>query len=173
MRQGSWIQTFTGKAFYPLDPRSEDINSADIAHALSMLCRFGGHCVRFYSVAEHCVLLARAMPPVLRLWALLHDASEAYLVDVPRPIKPHLKGYREAEDRIQAAIFAHFGLAGPLPQEVKDADYAMLMAERVNMRASDQEWTNPVPPLTVELQYWSPKTAESVFLNEFRELSGQ
>jgi hypothetical protein len=76
-RRGDWMQTFTGRRFWPLDPRGEDVLIEDIAHALSLLTRYGGHCTRFYSVAEHSVLLARAATPENALWLLLHDASEA------------------------------------------------------------------------------------------------
>lgn len=106
--RGDWIQTYSGRAFYPLAPYPQDVCIEDIAHALSQLCRFGGHCRRFYSVAEHSVLLSRVVVPEFQLWALLHDASEAYLVDVPRPIKKQLPAYVEAERRVMAAICARF-----------------------------------------------------------------
>jgi hypothetical protein len=66
--RGDWIQTATGRPFWPIDPRPEDIDIEDIAHALSMLCRFGGHCLRFYSVAEHSVLLSQYVAPEHKLW---------------------------------------------------------------------------------------------------------
>ena len=86
-RVGDWIQTMSGVIFYPLDPRPEEIRIEDIAHALSHQCRFAGHCREFYSVAEHSVRVSRELPQEFMLWGLLHDASEAYLVDLPRPIK--------------------------------------------------------------------------------------
>ena len=86
-RKGDWIQTFTGRAFYVLDPRPEDVDIEDIAHALSMQCRFAGHCREFYSVAQHSVTASWLVPPEDALWGLLHDAAEAYVVDLPRPIK--------------------------------------------------------------------------------------
>lgn len=165
-----WIQTFTGRQFFPANPTPESIDILDIAHALSMLCRFGGHCIRFYSVAEHCVLMARAMAEPLKSCALLHDGSEAYLVDMPRPIKPMLQGYREMEDRLQATIFARFGLAAEMPAAVKWADSAMLAAERVNLSKPPQAWAELPPPLEVELRYWRPEQAESEFLTMAHEL---
>lgn len=169
--RGDWIQTYTGKRLYPADPQPNDIVILDIAHALSMLCRFGGHCIRFYSVAEHSVLLARAMPnDTLASWALMHDASEAYLADVPRPIKPQLVGYRAIEERLQSVIFERFGLIGNLPPEVKQADSAILMAERVNMAPSDYEWSGLPDPLPVTLQYWTPQQAEQEFLGMYERL---
>src|SRR5580692_700756 len=119
MNRGDWIQTATGRQFWPMDPRPDEIFIDDIAHALSMLCRFGGHCLRFYSVAEHSVLLSRVAPQKHKLWALLHDASEAYLVDVPRPIKPMLVGYKAAEEKIQRAIAVRFNLHFGIPEDIK------------------------------------------------------
>jgi len=114
---GDYIQTFTGRAFYPLDPRIEDVDIRDIAHALSNLCRFNGHSKRFYSVAEHSSNMARTLRrrgaslEDQRL-ALLHDAAEAYLLDIPRPLKrlSIMAPYIEAELRIEATIAAALGL---------------------------------------------------------------
>lgn len=95
-RRGDWMMTYSGRAFWPLDPRADEIDPLDIAHALSMLCRYGGHVRRFYSVAEHCVLMSHAVAPEHALWALLHDATEAYMVDLPRPINRILLDERAA-----------------------------------------------------------------------------
>lgn len=76
MGRGSPMQTFSGGVFYPMDPRPEDIRLEDIAAALSKLCRFGGQCLKFCSVAEHSVLVAQQVPPQYQLTALLHDASK-------------------------------------------------------------------------------------------------
>src|SRR5271156_4912831 len=81
----AWIQTFTGKKFYPFNPKPQDIDIRDIAHALSNICRFTGHTKRFYSVAEHSRNVAKLVPAHMKLQALLHDASEAYLCDIARP----------------------------------------------------------------------------------------
>ena len=99
-RGDGWITTYTGQHFYPLDPRPHEVNMLDIAHALSMICRFNGHTQFFYSVAEHsirCAYHAHEQWPdriELQLAALLHDASEAYLCDIPRPVKLQLPDYR-------------------------------------------------------------------------------
>src|SRR4051812_20612492 len=85
--RGDWMQTYTGRAFWPLDAQPEDVDPLDIAAALSMLCRYGGHVSRFYSVAEHCLLMSEAVAPEHALWALLHDATEAYMGDMVRPLK--------------------------------------------------------------------------------------
>lgn len=165
MVRGDWIQTAMGRQFWPIDPRPDEVFADDIAHSLSMLCRFGGHCLRFYSVAEHCVLLSRHVAPEHRLWALLHDASEAYLVDVPRPLKPFLKGYREAEDKIMQAVCAKFGLSPEMPTEVKAADTAILSDEaEQNMSRPPVAWSTTTTPLGVTLQYWSPNRARREFM---------
>jgi hypothetical protein len=168
LERGDWIQTATGRAFWPIDPRPEDVCIEDIAHALSMLCRFGGHCLRFYSVAEHSVLLSRHVAPEHKLWALLHDASEAYLVDVPRPLKPFLTGYREAEDKIMRAVCLHFGLPLDVPPQIKADDTSLLMDEaRQNMSVPELVWDLKAPALGVSLEYWSPDRARDEFLKAY------
>lgn len=170
-REGDWIQTYTGRQFWPVDPRPEDIDIEDIAHALSMLCRYGGHCLRFYSVAEHSVLMARHVDSRHAMSALLHDASEAFLVDVPRPIKGSLIGYREAEARIERAVAARFGIPATMPDAVKDADYRILTDEcRQNMAAPPAKWSTEAEPLGVHLQYWAPHEAAVEFMSEYRRL---
>ena len=167
-RLGDWMQTASGRQFWPIDPRADEIYIEDIAHALSHLCRFGGHCLRFYSVAEHCVHLSQSVPREHALWALLHDASEAYLVDVPRPIKPALTGYREAEDRIMSAVCERFGLPTDMPEAVKLADTAILTDEaNQNMAAPPVVWSTRGKPLGVALQCWTPGRARAEFLDAF------
>src|SRR4051812_9411412 len=125
------MQTFTGKRYYPLDPRPEDIDPVDIAHALSQLCRYGGHVDRFYSVAEHCLLLSYTVDPENALHALLHDATEAYVVDVPRPVKQYLSNYKDLEGAVWEAIATRFGIkGGRLPAQVTDHDNRILLNER-------------------------------------------
>jgi hypothetical protein len=163
-RFGDWMQTATGKQFWPLDPRAEEIDIEDIAHALGNLCRYGGHSRTFYSVAEHCVLMSRAVAPENAAWALLHDASEAYLVDVPRPIKPALAGYREAEERLMRAVCSRFGLPPAVPDEVKVADHQILTDERWQAMAPPPvPWSTAGTPLGVVLEFWSPARARVEF----------
>lgn len=172
--RGDWIQTASGRQFWPIDPRANEVFIDDIAHALSMLCRFGGHALRFYSVAEHCVLLSRVAEPQDKLWALLHDASEAYLVDVPRPIKPYLYGYEAAESRIMRAVMERFNLHLDMPQRVKEIDHAILMDERLQVMATPPvPWSTDGAPLGVKLQFWSPEIARFEFLSTFYQLTGE
>jgi hypothetical protein len=149
----------------------------DIAHALSMICRFNGHCIRYYSVAEHSILMAiyfiKKGDYANALWALLHDGTEAYLCDIPRPIKPYLTGYKEVEDSLMSIIAKRFHLDGvTMPKAVKDIDYAILFAEAAqNMGPAPTAWNSPVDALDVKLQYWTPEQAERNFLHVFDVLT--
>jgi uncharacterized protein len=168
-RKGDWMQTATGRQFWPLDPRADEVFIEDIAHALSLLCRYGGHCLRFYSVAEHCVLLANTAPLGLARAALLHDASEAYLSDVIRPVKRHLGNYIEIEQSIERVIADRFALEWPTPPFVKRMDDAILADECAQaMTKPPADWCLPQPPLGVTLQFWSPERAKVEFLAAFQ-----
>jgi hypothetical protein len=170
-RKGDWIQTYTGKKFFPLDPRPEDVCIEDIAHALSLLCRFGGHCRKFYSVAEHSARVSEACDPTDAMWGLLHDASEAYLVDVPRPIKGYLVGYREIEAQVQRAVCEHFGLSVEQPDSVSVADSVLLHTEaRDLMGQPPNSWKHMAEPLKARILPWDAEYAEQHFLKVFNRL---
>lgn len=173
--RGHWMQTYTGHVFYPMHPRAAEVNIIDIAHALSLLCRYNGHVDRFYSVAEHCVLLSYAVPEADALWALLHDATEAYVGDMIRPLKAHMPDYVAAEDRVMGAIVERFELtAVTMPASVKDADDRILLTERAALMggkragAWKQEGQEPLPVLVTG---WSPERAEQEYLLRFGELT--
>jgi len=174
-RHGSFMQTYTGRKFWPMDPRPQEVNIRDIAHSLSMQCRYAGHCRRFYSVAEHSVHIARWLVGVNKqaaIYGLLHDASEAFLIDVPRPVKPYLTGYRDAEERVMASVLVRFGLGQDVPPIVKEADDRILADELVNLVR--MQWhARHDDPLGVTLQYWSPAEAEEEFLETFKALGGE
>lgn len=173
-RHGDWIQLVSGKPFWPLDPRPGEITIEDIAWSLSMQCRYAGHTTQFYSVAEHSVMVASIVPEQHALWGLLHDAAEAYLVDLPRPVKQLMPTYREAEDRLAGVIAHRFGLSWPMPSEVEEADRAMLGAERLQMMAtSELEWPYPGGEADVRLSGWSPAEAHHHFLRRFSRLTGE
>ena len=154
-RYSDWIETFTGVKFYPLEPRMEEIRLDDIAHALSLLCRYNGHSKKFYSVAQHSVLCAleaefRELPKDIVLRALLHDAQEAYLSDVARPIKPYLSGFSKIEKKLQSMIYTKFGL-DPRDKRadklVSDIDYNVLFWEAdVLMKSRGKIWDNYQEP---------------------------
>jgi hypothetical protein len=174
-RKGDWMQTITGKQFWPLDPRPEEVDILDIAGALSKLCRYGGQCLRFYSVAEHCVHVANYAPDDLKLTALLHDASEAYLSDVIRPIKSHLANYLDIEAGLERVIAERFGLTWQWHHHVKQLDTAILADERDQAMAPPPvPWPQTTePPLGVELQFWSPNRARAEFILAFRRYGGK
>lgn len=166
-RKGGYISTYRGR-FWPLDPRASEVNIEDIAHSLAMQCRYAGHGRRFYSVAEHSVLVSRHVPQADRLAALLHDAPEAYLVDVPRPVKRELAGYKAAEERVWLAVAAAFGLSPFIPDSVHDADARIICDEMdQNMHETDPGY---IDPLGVTLEFWNPERAEAEFLAEFAKL---
>ena len=175
-RRGDWMQTFTGRQFWPLDPRPEDVDILDVAHALSMLCRYNGHCQRFYSVAEHSVYVARIVAkthPKHALWGLLHDASEAYLADIVRPVKRSITGYREAEDAVMRVICDRFGLVHEMPAVVRATDEDILVNEMEQIMAPPPiPWKlcgNRIEGL--EIVGWAPVEAEKRFLEMFRSLT--
>lgn len=165
-RKGDWLQTFSGRAFYPLDPRPDEVSLVDIAHSLSMQCRYAGHCRRFYSVAEHSVLMARAMPSQeLARIALLHDATEAYMVDLPRPVKNHMPDYRRTEAHLWSVIAERFGLPPHGAPEVDSADNRILRDEMLALMARPPiDWDIPAEPLDVVIECWDPTRAEIEFL---------
>jgi hypothetical protein len=175
MRNGDWMLTATGRQFWPLDPRPEEIHIEDIAHALAHQCRFGGHCRFFYSVAQHSVLVSHAVPDRLSLWGLLHDAAEAYLVDLPRPIKRYSDlgyTYRVIEAQLMSAICRRFGLPIVEPSEVKRADDVLLMTEKRDVMPESQwEWRETAEPLTERIVPWNPGIAREAFLCRFDEIA--
>lgn len=171
--RGDWMQTHSGRRFYPLDPRADEIASADIAHALSLLCRYAGHVDRFYSVAEHCVLLSEWVAPENALAALLHDATEAYVVDVPRPLKRYLAEYRAIEDGVWVAVAARFGISAEMPAEVKEADTRILLTERAALFSRAERWSqdDEYEPLPVKVEGWIPRIAEQRYLTRLALLT--
>ena len=178
-RLGAFMQTYTGKQVWPLDIRPGDLDIIDIAHSLSMQGRYAGHCIRFYSVAEHSVLVAKYLrdhghDATTVFKGLMHDSTESYLVDVPRPVKAFLTGYKEIEAALWVSIAAWLGLSAEMPAAVKSADDRILLDERnQNMAPATYEGGWPVAePLGVTLQYWSPAEAEAQFLDMFAELKG-
>lgn len=172
-RKGGWICTYTGKRFYPLDPRPEDIDINDIIHALSQLCRFAGHCSSFYSVAQHCVLVSLMCPEEDALWGLLHDASEAYLIDVPSPLKkcPEFAFYREAEAKLMAVICDTFKLGRDEPPSVKLADKRILATEARDLTMTEgRGWTTEAEPYDFHIKPWTPEYARVRYISRLHEL---
>lgn len=174
-RYGDWMQTFSGQAFYPLDPRPADIMIEDIAHALGNLCRFNGHCTDFYSVAQHSVMVASLVQDRLAMTALLHDASEAYLSDMPRPLKRGSeigRLYRDAEYRMERTIAARFGLVFPWPAPVREADERMLATECRDLMGGETggRWGLLAAPISEVIIPLQPRDAIDLFTAAYHRL---
>jgi hypothetical protein len=174
-RVGSWMQTVSGRAYWPLDPRPEEVSITDIAHSLGNMCRYAGHCEEFYSVAEHSILVSKILPPHLALQGLLHDATEAYLVDVPRPVKhtPAFDEYRRIEDmNWRVAIAPAFNLPLELDPLVHEADNAVLLAEKdAIMTEAPFPWDVPGTAADVIIHCHAPHVARELFIERFIELT--
>jgi len=173
---GNWMLTYTGRRFYPIDPRPEDVCTEDIAHALSRICRFAGNTYCFYSVAEHSVhvsdyLTEHYAVPSLSLVGLLHDAAEAYMGDVPSPVKRYLRDYAPIELGIDIVVRKKFNITLSDTQIIKDTDAVVTESEiRQLMRCEGTDWANFVSGKDVELLGWSSEEAEYGFLDCFHKL---
>jgi hypothetical protein len=181
-RAATFIETYTGRAFWPLDPvRSKDALSViDIAHALANQCRYSGHVRWFYSVAQHCCLLAsfaveqRGADPLTALQILMHDAPEAYLVDIPRPVKQYMPQYRVWDHAINDVIREWMGWSGiPIPEIIDDLDSRIIVDERAQLMdpAQRNDWGHKFEPVGVEILPWTPAEAEKQFLIQYAAYS--
>lgn len=177
-RIGDWFLTYSGIKFYPLSPRPSDILIVDIAHALSQVCRFGGHCRETYSVGQHCILVSQLLAtryenPV-QFQGLMHDSAEAYLGDMVRPLKRSMPDYRLCEDVVWEAICEAFGMETEMIPAIKWADNTLLMTERRDVcMPSDYPWSlaKDFPPMKEKIVPLPPQQVESDFLALFRKLS--
>lgn len=172
-----FIQTYTKKKFFLMDPMPADFDIRDIAHALANICRFTGHVRKFYSVAEHSVRVAEYLATAsqeTRFCGLMHDASEAYICDMARPFKqlPEFCFYREIEAKLEQRIAEAFQLPYPLPGVVKRADEILLGTEaRDLMGPCVDEWNLRYPCLGKRIRPWSPRKAERRFLDTYYRLN--
>lgn len=209
--QGDWMLTYTGRQFFPFAPRAADVDLHDIAHALANMCRYAGHTRQFYSVAQHAVLVSNtifrdacrrvadpdshevkltAADNLAERWALLHDAAEAYLQDVIRPLKkcmyfdrPANPGWpnsffhvNEVEEKVERAVAERFGFAWAdverVASVVKAADNALLMTERRDLMSDKgPAWHKWAEPLEERIEdCWLPAAAQKEFLQRAAEL---
>lgn len=168
-RRGDWMMTYTGQKVFPLDPRPEEINLRDIAWALAHQCRYNGHCRFFYSVAEHSVILSKTFHDAgLARQALLHDAAEAYIGDMIRPLKRFVPQFLEVEAAFESVIFARFGLPEELHPEIKARDAAILSDERAvlfDTAICDAHGWTDAPRLHVQVVGVDPGAAYLNFIN--------
>ena len=180
----SWMSTWTGKVVYPLDPKPDQICLLDIAHGLGFTCRFNGQS-KFYSVAEHSVLLAdwilKKNPDqhLVALHALMHDAGEAYLPDIPSPVKLLLPEFKACEERLLEVILEAFGI----PKMDDPASYVFISHIDKKIALNEREvvqphynrnmkWVSENMGLLpgIEINCWKPGTAKSMFLECFKSL---
>ena len=170
-----WMQTYSGGVFYILEPRAEDVHLVDIAHALSMLCRYSGHTDYFYSVGEHSIYMSHRVSPEAAPYALVHDASEAYVQDLISPIKRNVTGYKEIEDRVAAVIVTALGLPTPseeILEEVHIADVRMLQTERRDLLKEPMipYAAREYEPFKETVHAWPPAIVKREFLARAAEL---
>lgn len=174
------VMTFTGRWVDPLALRPEDVALEDIVHALSHQCRFSGHTRIFYSVAEHCARVAAQMANDGHtyddcLWGLLHDAPEAYLVDLPRPVKhdPEIgDAFKAVENRVMGAIIEAFGLIPFEPEAIKHYDLMLLATEWRDLMHPTGVLDCPVDPIPGKIMPLSPGQARREFTSLFAAFAG-
>src|ERR1044072_1513302 len=179
---GPYLQTVSGRFVNPFDPDPEQLDAGDIARALANLSRFGGHTRVFYAVAQLSVIVSqlveeRGGDAEDAFAALMHDATEPYLGDMPHPIKhrsPLGAVFKEAEDALEQVLAKHFNIK-PGVTEIKRADRALLATERRALSGENWHWPelDGVEPLDLELTAWPPDQAARVFLERFEELSAR
>jgi 5'-deoxynucleotidase YfbR-like HD superfamily hydrolase len=178
--QKAWIITYTGKKFYHLNPQPEMVCEEDIAHSLSQLCRWTGHTRFHYSVAQHSVYASIICPQEIAFECLMHDASEAYLGDMNRPLKHFTAAgpaYLQIEEKVEQAIFKKFGLPYPMSEEVKKYDVQMLYAEKAQLmnvteatQYESKKWGTDETEADITIHEWAPGYAKQAFLTRFRQL---
>jgi hypothetical protein len=191
---GTWIQMYTGGAFWPLAPLPRDVSIFDIAHSLALSCRWTGHVRRHYSVGQHSVIVMRVVEAVLtamgasaeeirvaKLEALVHDGSEAYISDIARPTKRQLPNYQVIEKTVMGAVWARFQMREALQREsdtdlLKAVDTEILFAEARQMtRKPPMPWmvqpSDLVPKYTKRIRPWPIWYSEARFLWEFAKLT--
>jgi hypothetical protein len=179
MVTGVYLTTFTGRNIRLDRFSANDVDIEDVAHALSHLCRYNGHCPVFYSVAQHCVRASLAVPKQFALSALLHDAAEAYIGDVTSPLKALLPSYTALERMILGEILIRFGQNPTLPQPVREADRALLYTEvlELGLKVSDEFLSkDPRPIENIHIAHeppLPPPIAKARFMIAFAGLVGE
>ena len=163
LRKKNCIRTNSGIYFNIIKPTEKMIDINDIAHSLSMQCRFGGHISEFYSVAQHSVLCCMIAKPEYKKQALMHDSSEAYLLDIPTPIKNELLNYKELEQKIEKLICNKYKIQYPYDKEIKILDETILL----------YEWNSLILKNKIckkQIVCWDHETAKNEFLNLYYTL---
>ena len=172
-----YIRLHSGRKFSFVDPQPEDIHIDDICHALSLNCRYIGHCSDFYSVAEHSVRVSEILPDEFKLAGLTHDFAEAYVTDIPSPLKQYLPDFRAIEERVEKVIAAKYNLKWPMPKEVKNADMILLTTELRDLLGDKaDDWKDlqkqGFEPLKNRIFPWESYSAKILLRSFSRELMG-
>ena len=169
-----YVSTYLGNRFYLSLPHIDDVAIEDIAHGLAYQCRFNGQTREFYSVAQHSVMVMSLVPEEHRLAALLHDAAEAYLGDMVKPLKNLFPAFSEIEAQVMAIIGQRFGVElAQLHRSIKQADLIALATEKRDlMQHSTEPWTYlaGVEPVSEYIRPMPPELAKKSFLQAFAEM---
>lgn len=165
----NWIETNSGKYFRYQENNPENIMIEDVAHSLSQLCRFSGQCNQFYSVAQHSCIVHDYAPSHLKIEGLLHDASEAFISDIPRPVKTIIPEIKELEQIIQMQVAQRFKFSWPFTSQIEILDSQLMLAEAKQLFTQEVAWTvEGLDPLNVKINHcWNSKVAKAEFLNRF------
>lgn len=170
---GGWIQTHTGKQFWPLDPNPDDISIIDIAVSLSRINRFTGHTTVPYSVGQHSCYVCDILPPEHKKWGLLHDAHEAYINDMTSPVKKYFPKYQEIETDLMKTVAKRFDLSWPVSKAIVEADYAILATEKRDIMGPEPASWGPLPkPANFTIEKWTVERAYKEFIRRFEHLFG-
>lgn len=168
-----WIQTFTGKQFWPMEPNPDSISIIDIATSLSRINRFTGHTTFPYSVSQHSIYVSHILHKEDQKWGLLHDAHEAYVNDMVSPVKKYFPLYQEIETKLMQAVAERFNLQWPVPKCIVEADYIILATEKRDIMGPEPASWGPLPkPAPFTIEKWSVDKAYKMFLKRFEELFG-
>lgn len=170
----TWLETYVGNRFHFFNIIAASIDIRDIAHALSLMCRFCGHTSQFVSIGVHSINVMALVSDKSKLAALLHDSAEAYIGDISRPLKASLPEINLIEKDIRDAIFNKFNVVGYDEAEIQKADDIMLATEAKHFMTHWEEWGLKEQPIELsrELLYdWQAPAIEKIFLQKFNELS--
>lgn len=173
VRVDPWMQTYSGHKFTPARPWELVVDIRDIAHSLALQSRYGGHTIVPYSVAQHCCLVHDNLPSQFQFEGLMHDATEAYVVDLPKPVKLFLPNYSLLEHNVWARLAVVLGLPFAMSPEVEEADKRALLTERDHLMNSPipMDWGYAgIEPYSVRnLNVWCWERAEDEFLMRFQQ----
>jgi uncharacterized protein len=160
----------TGRQMNPLEPKPEDFDIDIVAHALSLKCRYNGHAIEFFSVAQHAILVSMFVEPEHAMWGLMHELDEVFLPDIPRPLKPFVQGWEKIAEKHMIAGAAAFGLTLPMPPNVKYVDSQMLHTEQDYLMPGTPDWDSLPPKLDCVIKPMTWQQSETAFHVRYNEL---